>query len=100
MKIYTRSEIRGLIEDQLQEEKRVHGTKKMSMKIWCEVSDLYYFGVVRFLKGGEITAETYSKIMQAIDPSLMKESRHYLAKRIFYSDLPDVVKFAKEFYLI
>jgi uncharacterized protein YfbU (UPF0304 family) len=95
MKIYTRSEIKDLIKA-YSDAYVALGGNRISLQGFCENTGLYYFGVVRFLKGSDCTAETYFKILSAADPDSFKELRHYLGKKIMYSEMQDLASFCKE----
>lgn len=90
MKFYTRPQIKEMIQDQIKLYEGVGLSKRLFIKDWAEANNIYYHGLVRFLKGSEITIANYSKIMHAIDPYLFPEVKHYLANKLNYSDLPDI----------
>jgi len=97
MKVYTRPQIREMIDKTLRDYNSLgFNTKRIFIKDWAETNRLYYHGLIRFLNGSEITIETYSKIMAAIDPDEYKEVHHYLARQLNYSDLASIDKFIDE----
>lgn len=100
MRVYSRDEIKEMINDQIADYQGLGYTKRIFLKDWAEANCLYYHGLVRFLKGSEINLHTYSKIMEAINPNKFKELRHYLGNRIFYSDLKDIYQFIDEIQTI
>lgn len=94
MRIFTRQEIRQLIND-LQKEYQGMSGEKLTLQDFCKMNRLYYSGVVRFLKGGECSVHTYFKILNAADQTL-PETNHYLSHKLMYSDLSDLGSFLKQ----
>lgn len=74
--------------------------QKLTLQKWCKAYGLYYSGVVRFLKGEDCTVETYFRILAAADPDNYNKCRHYLARRILYSDLAALPKFLKDINIL
>lgn len=98
MKFFTRPQIKEMIQEQIKLYEGIGYTKRLFLKDWAESNDIYYHGLVRFLKGSEITIATYSKIMNAIDPSQYPEVKHYLAQKLNYSDLKDIDSLIDQLY--
>ncbi len=72
---------------------------KDSLQQWCKDNGLYYYGVVRFLKGADITIFTYSRILNAIDPTWSAVIVHYMADKLMYSEINSIKEFSKKFLI-
>jgi hypothetical protein len=70
--------------------------KTITLKKWCEKHHLYYFGVVRFLKGHDCNVNFYSLILEAVNKERFERVTHYLATDLRYSDLADIEDFIKQ----
>lgn len=81
MKIYTREEIRKLLPER-------------NLKGFCNDQGIYYHGLIRFLKGADITVSTYFKILNRCE--VTREVNHYLADKIMYSDLAEIDSFLQD----
>lgn len=69
--LLTRDEVRKLLPDR-------------NLKAWANDHDIYYHGLIRFLKGADININGYSKILAAV--GVGEESKHWLGEKITYSD--------------
>jgi len=70
-KLLSREEVKKLLPDR-------------NLKAWCKDHELYYSGVVRFLKGGTISINGYTNILAAV--GVGEECKHWLGEKITYSD--------------
>lgn len=71
LKLLSREEIKKLLPDS-------------NLKAWCSDRGLYYHGVIRFLRGGFISINGYTKILKAI--GVGEECKHWLGEKITYDD--------------
>ena len=85
MKIYSREEIRELLPES-------------NLKQWCNEQGIYYYGLIRFLKGKDVSLYTYFTILNRLE--ICKEVNHYMAERIMYSDIAELERFLKEIHII
>lgn len=94
MRVYTRDEIREMI-DRHRAIYKAESGYKLTLEAWCKTFKLYYSGVVRFLKGADITLNNYCKILAAADPDRFDRlpTNHYLGEKIFYSHVNDLQKY-------
>lgn len=94
MKIYTREQLETLVKD-IRSGKGKYQRKRQTLKDWCKDKGLYYSGIVRFFKGSEININTYSRILNAVDPA-NEVCTHYLSTELLYRDLKELKPFIRQ----